>query len=137
MLKRCAVLFAIVFGFVAGGNPAAFGWCQACGGCPPGVSACADALSDNLSCAPPCANSSMNVNANCADWNCPATEVGQCNDGLNNDAWVDDLTDAEDPDCQAVTTPAPVPAMSAAGVTALVLFLIGVAVYRLRRRAAA
>lgn len=30
---------------------------------------------------------------------CPPTEVGHCTDGVNNDAWKDDLTDCADPDC--------------------------------------
>jgi hypothetical protein len=30
---------------------------------------------------------------------CPNSEDGSCTDGVNNDAWLDDLTDCADPDC--------------------------------------
>lgn len=31
---------------------------------------------------------------------CPDSEYGACTDGVNNDAWIDALTDCADPDCR-------------------------------------
>lgn len=59
---------------------------------------------------------------------CPTTEAGQCSDGVNNDAWLDDLTDTQDPDCKAAT-----PAASPFGIAALLIALAGFGAYRLRR----
>lgn len=59
---------------------------------------------------------------------CPPVEAGQCNDGVNNDAWLDDLTDTQDPDCKAAT-----PAASPYGMAALLVVLAGFGAYRLRK----
>jgi hypothetical protein len=70
---------------------------------------------------------------------CPPNEVGQCADGVNNDAWTGDrLTDCRDPDCwgdRACPNQA-VPAAGAVGlaVTAAALLAIGVLVLRARIR---
>ena len=66
---------------------------------------------------------------------CPPTEVGACNDMINNDGWVDSVTDAADPDCQA-QTPAPtaaVPAVGAPAIAVIIGILIVVAALRIRR----
>lgn len=63
---------------------------------------------------------------------CPHVEAGQCNDGVNNDAFLDELTDIEDPDCKAAT-----PAASPFGMAALLVALAGFGAWRLRRSRAA
>jgi len=58
---------------------------------------------------------------------CPTTEAGLCADRINNDAWLDDLTDCADPDCFTdPACPAPAPALSALGLGALAALLIGI-----------
>jgi hypothetical protein len=70
---------------------------------------------------------------------CPATEIGQCADGVNNDVWTETgerLTDCQDPDCRDD----PVclrgaPALDA-GTASLLAALLGLGgVLALRRRA--
>jgi hypothetical protein len=54
---------------------------------------------------------------------------------INNDGWVDSVTDAADPDCQA-QTPAPtaaVPAVGAPAIAVIIGILIVVAALRIRR----
>lgn len=64
---------------------------------------------------------------------CPPTEVGRCNDLINNDGWVDNVTDAADPDC-AVQQPAnPAPTVSALGIVAVAVLMVGIAALRIRR----
>ena len=68
---------------------------------------------------------------------CPPNEVGQCQDGVNNDAWTGDLlTDCEDPDCASdPACPAhAVPAASGLGLAATAIALLGLGVTLLRSR---
>jgi hypothetical protein len=64
---------------------------------------------------------------------CPPTEVGRCNDQINNDGWVDAVTDAADPDCAAQAPANPVPIVGTIGIAAIVVLLLGVAALRIRR----
>ena len=64
---------------------------------------------------------------------CPPTEVGACTDNINNDGWVDAVTDAADPDCAAASAPAGVPTLGVVGLTAVVALLLAVAALRFRR----
>lgn len=69
---------------------------------------------------------------------CPDSEVGQCQDGVNNDDWVDDQTDCADPDCQddpaCAANPAAAPAASTLGLAALLVTLAGIGALRLLPR---
>ncbi len=71
---------------------------------------------------------------------CPPNEVGQCTDGVNNDAWTGDLlTDCEDPDCAADPACPRLGAPAAGGfglvATAIALLAMGILVLRSRLRA--
>jgi hypothetical protein len=86
----------------------------------------------------------FDANATCGEGSpfasCPPDEVGQCADGVNNDAWTGDRnTDCEDPDCafDPFCPSASVPAAGGFGiaVTALVLLAFGIFTLRSRLRA--
>jgi hypothetical protein len=65
---------------------------------------------------------------------CPPTEVGACNDLINNDGWVDGVTDAADPDCQGqAPPPAAAPAVGPVAIGAILGILIALAAVRIRR----
>ena len=64
---------------------------------------------------------------------CPPTEVGQCNDSINNDGWVDGVTDAADPDCAVQQPTSAAPAVGVAGIAAVIALLLGIAALRIRR----
>jgi hypothetical protein len=71
---------------------------------------------------------------------CPADEVGQCADGVNNDEWTGDTsTDCKDPDCvfDPACPSASVPVAGGFGlaVTAFILLALGVFAVRSRLRA--
>ena len=83
-------------------------------------------------------------NATCGEGvpfsSCPATEVGHCADGVNNDVWTGDLaTDCQDPDCAldpaCPSTSIPVAGGVGLAATAFVLLVMGVVVLRSRLRA--
>jgi hypothetical protein len=72
---------------------------------------------------------------------CPADEVGQCADGVNNDEWTGDIAvDCNDPDCfadPACKGPVGAPLASGTGLALLgaVLFGVGIMARRSRLRA--
>jgi len=55
---------------------------------------------------------------------CPDTEAGQCDDGVNNDAWLDGDTDCDDADCASDPACVPVPTVSSWGIASLGLLLL-------------
>jgi len=68
---------------------------------------------------------------------CPPNEIGQCADGVNNDAWTGDLlTDCNDPDCASdpLCPTESVPAASGLGLAATAMALLGMGVAALRSR---
>jgi len=66
---------------------------------------------------------------------CPTSEAGRCADGVNNDAWLDDLTDCADPDCaNDPACPASAPALSTLGLGALAALLMGIGGLSVARR---
>ena len=64
---------------------------------------------------------------------CPPTEVGQCSDAINNDGWVDAVTDLADPDCATGPGAGAVPSLSLAALAGMVLILSALGGLRLRR----
>ena len=115
---------------------ALFPMCAMCAGCPTGVGACAvvnnptelsafeATCHDTLGCdiGPPCApgGSCKGIEG------CPATESGQCSDGVDNDA--NGLTDSADPNCHVHAPALTWYPMAGAGMLLLVF-----GTYRLRR----
>ena len=61
---------------------------------------------------------------------CPASELGRCNDGLNNDAYLNLGTDALDLECARHVAPA----LSSVGLAAVGLLLLGGGASVVRRR---
>jgi len=102
---------------------------------PPGFSACSPIFDDVAFCSP-CTVGSFGTPACGTDAfiNCPTSETGQCNDGVNNDAWLDDLTDCRDPDCFTDPACLAAPAMSRTTLLFLVLTLVGLAAFTLAWR---
>lgn len=72
---------------------------------------------------------------------CPSSEAGQCADGVNNDAYQNDLTDCADPACfsDPVCARKPAPALSPLALAGAGCLLAagGIAVLRRRRRQSA
>jgi hypothetical protein len=135
------VVAATVFAVLAIARPSWSACCEEGCGNPVWISCTASAICTGGFCAPPLGSAiQFDLAATCGEGafaNCPATEAGQCADGVNNDAWTGNtLTDCADPAC--ATDPhckAPAPAMSR---TVLMLMLVllcmsGVAVLRRRR----
>jgi hypothetical protein len=112
---------------------------ESCGN-PPWISCTANADCTGGYCAPPTGSAlAYYSDATCGEGvvsNCPATEAGQCADGVNNDAWTGNtLTDCADPACAGDPhCLAPAPAMSRIGLVVMLVLLCmsGVAVVRRR-----
>jgi len=83
-------------------------------------------------------SSTHTFDAACADigvTRCPTSEVGRCSDGVNNDAYQNDLTDCDDSAC--FNDPAcrlKAPTLSHAGLTLAGLLLLSGGVWLVRRR---
>ena len=113
--------------------------CAVCHTCPPDNSAgyCApetsgfEQICSQLSCEGmgvafvPCAETT----------GCPSSEAPRCDDGVNNDAWLDELTDCADPDCSSVS-PCLVraPAMGTPALLATALASLALGIRILNRR---
>jgi len=63
---------------------------------------------------------------------CPPTEVGRCSDAINNDGWVDAVTDLADPDCGIGPGAGAVPSLSPTALAGVVLILAAIGGLRLR-----
>ena len=76
--------------------------------------------------------------AQCSDLSttrCPTSEAGYCADGINNDAYRNDLTDCDDPAC--ATSPScyhPAPVLSETGLVLVGILLLSGGVWLVRRR---
>lgn len=144
MLKgmRCWTLLAVV-AIAASAHPAQGACCRAsCIGPVPWLACFADTTScSTLQCAGGNSTSlAVDAAGICGQGPifgaCPPTEVGACNDLINNDGWVDAVTDAADPDCQGQPPPtaaAPAPAVGTLAIGVIVGILIAVAAMRIRR----
>ncbi len=136
---RMVTGLAVVF-ISAAGNRAEAACCRAsCIGPVPWVACFADTTSCNTI---PCVDGgstslAVDPTGTCGEGilfaSCPPSEVGRCSDAVNNDGWVDAVTDLDDPDCASQVPGFGVPVASSLGVAAIVAILIGVGARRLRR----
>lgn len=67
---------------------------------------------------------------------CPPDESGACDDGINNDAYLDEVTDCADPDCAGdAVCRAAAPATSNLGLGLILVALLSLGMFRLIRAA--
>ncbi|HEX7406969.1 MAG TPA: hypothetical protein VF515_04870 [Candidatus Binatia bacterium] len=140
MLKVVGILFgvAILMLSVAVTRTEAACCSASCIGPVPWHACFADTTSCNtIPCVPPGATSlHVDASATCGQGDfasCPTSEVGQCNDNVNNDGWIDSVTDMADPDCN-VGPRVGAPAAGPFGAAALVVSLMIFGIYRLARK---
>ena len=139
-MRRRVLLATMVATFLATGAFAADIQCclEACGN--PVWNSCASgATCTGGFCAPPLGSAIAATTDPCGTGSassCPATEAGQCADGVNNDVWTGDSeTDCADPDCAGdPACPASAPVVGPAALAALVLALAIGGTAILRRR---
>ena len=93
--------------FVGLGGSSAYGLgglpdCTFCTDCPDGLTVCFPANTPVSACTDLGCGSGTETPGVCGTGtasDCPTTEAGQCDDGVNNDAWQNGLTDCDDPAC--------------------------------------
>jgi hypothetical protein len=103
----------------------------------PAWTSCAGGTCTGGNCLPPGSDISASTSPCSEVEACPKSEAGQCADGVNNDAYQNDLTDCRDPACfsdPACRPTAPAISQSGLAVTAVLLAAGGIAVLRRRRR---
>ena len=150
MMRQAAMALAVLMllgvgAFVA--TPAHAGdmcWYCLCARSISAIGACTDTSPGfseadcTAACAPDAGSPTANTGITCAEkGSCPQSELGHCSDGVNNDAYLNDLTDCADPAC--IDDPAcrlKAPAISHANLTFVGVLLLGGGVYLLRRRVA-
>ena len=125
---------------LAAANANAGAGCTGCDNCPGDLTICFSAGTaisecENLGC------SGTESSDQCGTGDvafCPLTEVGQCDDGLNNDAYQNILTDCDDPACASDPACVVVPTLSEWGLMAMTLLVltVGTIVFDRRRRPA-